>query len=70
MLEVPLSDTDTVRVDVCRLCHFVWFDAHETDTLVPRPPSSEPRIPASAYEAAALVNPNWTAILGNLLRLR
>ncbi len=70
MLEVPLSDTDTVRVDVCRLCHFVWFDAHETDTLVPRAPSSEPRIPARAYEPGALVDPNWTSILGNLLNLR
>ncbi len=56
MLEVPLSDTDTVRVDVCRLCHFVWFDAHETETLVPRPllTKTKPRIPAKAIESSAL----------------
>ncbi len=47
MLEVALSDTDTVRVDVCRLCHFVWFDAHETESLVARPlPPREPKKPS------------------------
>jgi Zn-finger nucleic acid-binding protein len=47
MLEVPLSDKSTVRVDVCRLCHFVWFDAHETETLVPLsvPPKKPSAIP-------------------------
>src|ERR1043165_7673905 len=36
MLEVALSNDVPVRVDVCKLCHFVWFDSHETDSLVPR----------------------------------
>src|SRR3954467_15291337 len=36
MTEVSLSDAAGVRVDVCKLCHFVWFDMHETDTLRPR----------------------------------
>ncbi len=42
MIEVQLSDTAAVKVDVCRLCHLVWFDAHEVDTLVPRPPPRAP----------------------------
>lgn len=42
MIEVQLSDTAAVKVDVCRLCHFVWFDAHEVDTLVPRRPPPAP----------------------------
>ena len=37
MIEVRLSDAALIKVDVCRICHFVWFDAHETETLVPRP---------------------------------
>jgi Zn-finger nucleic acid-binding protein len=37
MLEVSLSDQAAVKVDVCKLCHFVWFDAHEVESLTPRP---------------------------------
>src|SRR5213594_3039454 len=36
MLEVALSGSAQVAVDVCQHCHFVWFDAHEMDTLAPR----------------------------------
>ena len=39
MLEVALSDQANVKVDVCKLCHFVWFDAHEVESLTPRPVS-------------------------------
>jgi len=56
MIEVKLSDKATVRVDVCRICHFVWFDAHEVDTLVPRPvPSAPPEMPQKAREAVAML---------------
>ncbi len=56
MIEVALSDKATVRVDVCRLCHFVWFDAHEVDTLVPRPlPAVQPKLPQKAREAIAMM---------------
>jgi membrane associated rhomboid family serine protease/Zn-finger nucleic acid-binding protein len=55
MLEVRLSDQALVKVDVCRLCHFVWFDAHEVDSLVPRPPKVAPApLPQSVREAVAL----------------
>ena len=43
MIEVDLSDNAAVRVDVCRRCHFVWFDGGETETLVPKalPPAKK-----------------------------
>ena len=56
MLEVKLADDAEVNVDVCRACHFVWFDAGETETLVPKKPvpPSEP-MPQKAREAVALL---------------
>jgi len=56
MTQVGLSDIRDIRVDVCRLCHFVWFDSHETDTLVPRsPPSPDPKQPSLPQKARELV---------------
>jgi Zn-finger nucleic acid-binding protein len=55
MTEVAVSPGSAVRVDVCRLCHFVWFDACEVDTLTPRPlPESPPPVPQKAREMAAI----------------
>ena len=55
MIEVDLSDNAGVRVDVCRRCHFVWFDGGETGTLVPKPlPSAKPAMPQKAREAMAM----------------
>jgi Zn-finger nucleic acid-binding protein len=55
MIEVNLSDEVTVRVDVCRQCHFVWFDSGETESLVPKPiPPAKPQMPQKAREALAL----------------
>jgi Zn-finger nucleic acid-binding protein len=56
MTEVNLSDKVAIKVDVCQRCHFVWFDAGETKTLVPRPgPPAKPPIPQKAREAIALL---------------
>ena len=56
MFEVKLSDTAEINVDVCKLCHFVWFDAGETEGLVPRPsPTQPPPMPQKAREAIALM---------------
>jgi Zn-finger nucleic acid-binding protein len=44
MLEVALSGSAQIDVDVCQHCHFIWFDAHEMDTLAPR------QFPAPAHE--------------------
>ncbi len=57
MLEVALADeSNSPQVDVCRLCHFVWFDANEMAGLTPRPlPVAPPQLPAEARQAIALV---------------
>jgi len=62
MFEVSLSDDAGVRVDVCKVCHFVWFDMHEVDTLRPRPlPKREPfkltaaELPETAWQKIASV---------------
>jgi membrane associated rhomboid family serine protease/Zn-finger nucleic acid-binding protein len=58
MTQVALSERSSVRVDVCRLCHFVWFDTGEIDTLIPRspppPPSASPPLPQKARELLAI----------------
>jgi membrane associated rhomboid family serine protease/Zn-finger nucleic acid-binding protein len=55
MLEVALSDNAQVDVDVCQHCHFVWFDAHDIDTLAPRQlPASTPDVPPEARELIAM----------------
>jgi Zn-finger nucleic acid-binding protein len=55
MIDVALSENTTVNVDVCRLCHFVWFDTHEVETLVPRPlPQTAPELPQKAREVLAV----------------
>jgi membrane associated rhomboid family serine protease/Zn-finger nucleic acid-binding protein len=57
MIGVPLSDRAEISVDVCRHCHFIWFDAHEVDTLVPRQPApgaTEPELPQKAREMLAM----------------
>jgi membrane associated rhomboid family serine protease/Zn-finger nucleic acid-binding protein len=55
MISVPLSDQAEIRVDVCRHCHFIWFDAHEVETLVPRQPDPvAPELPQKAREVLAI----------------
>src|SRR5262245_21385529 len=38
MIGVALPDRAEINVDVCQHCHFIWFDAHEVERLVPRQP--------------------------------
>ena len=55
MISVPLSDQAEIRVDVCQHCHFIWFDAHEVETLVPRQPDPvAPELPQKAREMLAI----------------
>jgi Zn-finger nucleic acid-binding protein len=55
MTEVALTDQSAVRVDVCRICHFVWFDACEVETLTPRPlPDAPVPIPQAEKEKLAI----------------
>jgi membrane associated rhomboid family serine protease/Zn-finger nucleic acid-binding protein len=55
MIGVVLSDRAEISVDVCKHCHFIWFDAHEVDTLVPRQPEPvAPELPQKAREMLAI----------------
>jgi membrane associated rhomboid family serine protease/Zn-finger nucleic acid-binding protein len=55
MIEVALSDQASVDVDVCQHCHFVWFNAGEVETLVPRPvEKSTPELPQAARQVIAM----------------
>ncbi|HEY2681767.1 MAG TPA: rhomboid family intramembrane serine protease, partial [Candidatus Udaeobacter sp.] len=57
MIGVALSERSEISVDVCQHCHFIWFDAHEVDRLVPRPPEPvavEPELPQKAREMLAI----------------
>jgi membrane associated rhomboid family serine protease/Zn-finger nucleic acid-binding protein len=55
MIGVALSDQAKINVDVCQHCHFIWFDAHEVDTLVPRQPDPvAPELPQKAREMLAI----------------
>jgi membrane associated rhomboid family serine protease/Zn-finger nucleic acid-binding protein len=38
MIGVALPERAEIKVDVCQRCHFIWFDAQEVETLVPRQP--------------------------------
>jgi Zn-finger nucleic acid-binding protein len=38
MIEVAATTEPEPRIDVCRLCHFVWFDADELARFTPLPP--------------------------------
>lgn len=57
MLQVALADAaDSPAIDVCRLCHFVWFDANEMAGLTPRPITpAPPPLPAEARQAIAML---------------
>jgi Zn-finger nucleic acid-binding protein len=56
MFEVALDSSSGIRIEVCRICEFVWFDAGETQPLQvrlsPKPPP--PPLPQEAGEAIAL----------------
>jgi len=57
MIGVFLSAQAEINVDVCKHCHFIWFDAHEVDTLVPRQPEPvpvAPELPQKAREMLAI----------------
>jgi Zn-finger nucleic acid-binding protein len=55
MIDVALSNRAEINVDVCQRCHFVWFDAREVDTLVPRQPQpAAPELPQKVREILAM----------------
>ena len=58
MLEVTLPQTDSLKLDVCKRCDFVWFDPNELESAPPVPPipqrPDERDLPQKAREALAL----------------
>ena len=55
MIGVALSNQAEINVDVCQHCHFIWFDAHEVETLVPRQPKPvASEVPQKAREMLAM----------------
>lgn len=58
MIEVAATDEPQPRIDVCRLCHFVWFDADELAHFTPLAAAetpAAPELPAKAREALAML---------------
>ena len=62
MLEVAVSPAeDSLKLDVCKRCQFVWFDPGELESAPPAPPQprkadecEESRLPQEAREALAI----------------
>lgn len=56
MIEVALDSSSELKVEVCKICEFVWFDKGETQSLQVRPPPEPPPapLPQEAREAIAL----------------
>ena len=57
MIEVAATDQPEPRIEVCRLCHFLWFDADELSRLTPLPPKpreEEERLSAEGRQALAI----------------
>src|SRR5262249_10221637 len=55
MIDVALSDRAEINVDVCQHCHFIWFDAHEVDTLGSAPAgAAAPELRQKARELLAI----------------
>ena len=68
MIGVALSDRAEINVDACQHCHFIWFDAHEVDTLVPRQPEPvAPELPQKAREMLPIAE---SSVCPNRLRVR
>ena len=56
MIEVALDSGSALKVEVCKICEFVWFDKGEVEPLQVRPPPKPPAppLPQKAREAIAL----------------
>ena len=56
MIEVALDSSSGTKLEVCKICEFVWFDKGETQPLQVRPPPKPPPalLPQKAREAIAL----------------
>jgi len=58
MVEIPVTcQTNPLQLDVCRGCHFIWFDAMEYEDIPRTPPKTVPekKLSPQAREKAAMV---------------
>ncbi len=55
MIDVQLSENAKVDVDVCRICHMVWFDAQEMDSLNALPTPAPAPADSLSQEARELI---------------
>ena len=58
MIEVAATPEQDPRIDVCLLCHFLWFDADELARLSPAEPkkqAAEPELSPEAKQALAIL---------------
>ena len=42
MIEVAVDRSGGIKIEVCKICEFLWFDAGETQPLQVRPPPKPP----------------------------
>ena len=42
MIEVAADSSGGIKIEVCKVCEFLWFDAGETQPLQVRPPPKPP----------------------------
>ena len=57
MIEVAATETPEPRIEVCRVCHFLWFDADELAGLTPLSPKQPPverMLPPEVRQALAI----------------
>lgn len=60
MLSVTFSNADSPFIDICKKCHFVWFDRGEVETLQPQT-SDTNKTKLSPEQALAVLNVNAQA---------
>ena len=57
MIEVAATAQPAPRIEVCRICHFLWFDADELAAFAPLPAvpaRAETPLPAETRETLAI----------------
>lgn len=62
MIEVAATDAPEPRIEVCRLCHFLWFDADELAGLTPLPPPQpavDHQLSLEARQGLAIAEADW-----------
>ena len=71
MIEVALDSSSGIKVEVCQICEFVWFDTGETQPLQVRPPpEAAADTPAKSARSDRIGKSSATRRAGARLRFR